>query len=212
MKIIDCPQLSEEWWTARRGVPTASNFGRILTPAKMQYSKSAIEYIYELIAERVALVPPWLSTEGRPFRNTAMQNGVDCEPEARRFYAMELDVDVREVGICLTDDGRFGASPDGLIGKDGGLELKCPELKTHIKYLHEGILPPEYLFQVHGHLYVMDVDWVDFMSYHPALPRFLIRVHHNETTNALGLGLERFWSEYEDVLAAVMPVDTPAMA
>lgn len=199
MKIIDCPQLSQEWWEARRGVPSASNFGRILTPAKRGYAKGARSYAYELIAELVALNPPWLSNQGTPFRSTAMQNGVDTEPEARGYYTMTTGNEVCQVGFCLTDDGRFGCSPDGLVGDEGGLELKCPDLKTQVEYLDRGVLPPEYAGQVHGQLIVTGRKWIDFLSYAPGLPAFLLRITPDDFTEALAAGLDEFWDEYSDL-------------
>jgi len=75
------------------------------------------------------------------YTSRAMQDGIDMEPEARACYSFLAGGEVKQVGFCLSDDGRFGCSPDGLVGDDGGLELKCPLPKTHIKYLVEGELP-----------------------------------------------------------------------
>ncbi len=201
MKVFDFPQLSEEWWTIRRGVPTASNFGRIITPIKGKYASAARSYMYELIAELANPLKPWEGQQSQPFRSTAMQYGTDTEPEARRAYSMLTDRDVREVGFCLTDCGRFGASPDGLVGDDGALELKCPDLKTQVEYLDKGALPPEYVGQVHGQLLVTGRQWIDFMSYAPGLPAFLISVEPNEITKALADCLEQFAEEYSAMRA-----------
>lgn len=205
MRIINCVQCSPEWWIARRGVPTASNFGRIITPAKRGYSSQARKYACELIAELSEPNPPWLTNTGRPIRNTAMQNGVGTEPEARRFYAMDQNVDVREVGFCLTDDLRYGCSPDGLVGEDGGLEIKCPLLATHAEYLDAGEVPPEYLPQVHGSLVVTGRKWWDFLSYAPGLPPLLVRTYPNDFTAALRNCLDRFWGEYQALRRKLVP-------
>lgn len=199
MIIVDCEQLSLEWWQTRRGVPTASQFNRIITPAKRRYSSQARKYACELVAELRDFNPPWLSNQGRPYRSTAMQNGVDTEPEARRWYEVERNTDVTRVGFCLSDDLRFGCSPDGLIGDDGGLELKCPLLATQAEYLDAGVVPLEYLPQVHGSLIVTGRQWWDFMSYAPGLPPLLIRVVPDDFTEALRTCLDRFHEEYQEL-------------
>lgn len=193
MRHIDCVQYSPEWWQARRGVPTASQFDRIITPKTCRPSLQAEGYIHELIADRLRFDPP-VMTE-RPM-NAAMRHGVDCEPDARNYYAMEHDRDVRLCGLCLTDDGRFGASPDGLVGDDGIIEIKCPEPKTHVGYLLSGELPDAYRAQVHGQLLVTGREWCDFLSYCPGFDPFLIRVTPDEFTERLAAALEEFWDRY----------------
>jgi hypothetical protein len=134
-----------------------------------------------------------------------MLQGIEVEPEARRWYELEAGAPVTNGGFCLTDDGRFGASPDGLVG-EGCLELKCPMLKTHVAYLAKGTLPREYLLQVHGQLIVTGRLWVDFVSYayHASrLPPFKIRVERNEVTKRLAEELESFWSKYVELLARI---------
>lgn len=206
MQVIHCQQTTPEWWEARKGIPTASNFAKIITPAKRQYSLQARKYAYELIAERTDPMPPWVTGRGRPV-NAAMQNGTDTEPEARKFYSMQNDCDVQQVGFCLTDDLRFGCSPDGLIGEDGGVEIKCPLLATHAEYLDSGKVPLEYMPQVHGSLIVTGRKWWDFLSYAPGLPSLLIRVVPDDFTDALRKCLERFWTEYQAVAAKLIRSD-----
>lgn len=203
MKTIDCEQYSEPWWEARRGVPTASNFKRIITPATGKLSAQADDYICELIAEKYHI---GAMDELSGPATAAMRNGTETEPEARRWYCLEQD-DVREVGFIMTDCGRFGCSPDGLVGENGGLELKCPVGKTHIRYLLDGHLPDEYKAQVHGSLIVSGRAWWDFLSYVPGLPPFKIRVEPDDFTDKLRAALEVFWQKYQDTIAAL---DIPA--
>jgi hypothetical protein len=200
MKIIECAQLSPEWWEARKGIPTASNFDRIMTPKKMVLSSQCEPYIAELIAEQICLNPNYFTEQGRPITQ-AMTDGVDNEPEARRFYEIERDVTVQQVGFVTTDDSRFGCSPDGLVGEDGGLELKCPMLKTQVMYVLNGQVPDEYLAQVHGSLIVTGRKWWDFLSYCPGAPPLLIRVTPNAFTEKLRACLEQFWTLYQESLA-----------
>lgn len=205
MKIIDCIQGTGDWWEARKGVPTASNFDRIVT-SKGLPSKGMTKYIAELISDRACLCPPYFTEQGRPITK-AMSNGTSCEPEARRYLEMELGLDIRQVGFCLTDDGRFGCSPDGLIGDDGGVELKCPELKTHAEYLMKGEVPRQYKAQVHGSMIVTERPYWMFMSYAPGLDPLIIRVTPDEFTDKLRAALEIFWERYQEACAKLLPQD-----
>jgi hypothetical protein len=188
MKVIECEQYSPLWWQVRRGVPTASEFGSILTPKTMKLAAAADAYICRLIGDAFDLAYP------RPsFTNAEMRHGTEAEPESRHWYEMETDTTVQQVGFCTTDDGRFGCSPDGLIGDDGVLELKNPSPGTHVAYLMDGGLPAEYRAQCHGHLIVTGRAWCDFLSYCPGLPPFLVRVYPDDYTTALRDALDVFW-------------------
>lgn len=190
MKIIDVVQMSPEWYEARMGIPTASRFDRIITAKTGKLSAAADDLIAELIAERLDPHPGGMTE--KPM-NAAMRHGVDTEPEARRFFEMERGVQVRQVGFCTTDDGRIGCSPDGLIDPDGVLELKVPQLKTHIGYLMRNELPPEYAAQCHGHLVVTGRAYCDFMSYGGlTIEPLIVRVEPNEYTRNLRIALEQF--------------------
>lgn len=190
-------QYSPLWWEARRGIPTASQFDKILTPGG-KISSQASGYIDELIADRVCLTPNFFTEQ--PITR-AMANGTNMEPEARDWYAMaHPERDVQQVGFCVDESGRFGCSPDAMVGEDGVLELKCPMGKTHVGYLRNGELPADYRPQVHGHLIVTGRPWVDFVSYCPGLPAFIIKVTPNEYTAKLRASLDEFWNEYQSVL------------
>lgn len=192
MKTIDCKQYSSEWWEARKGVPTASNFHRIITPAKWEYASGAATYMQELIAERYD--PMYGNHE--EYVSHAMARGTHMEPEARRFYEFSRDVEVSEAGFLKTDDERFGCSPDAMVGEEGGLELKSPAAKTQVKWLLSEKVPVEHLAQCHGFLLVTGRDWIDFLSYCPPLPELLVRVVRDEKTDALQAALDKFWGQY----------------
>lgn len=200
MKFFDVRQGSPEWHELRQGRPTASCFDRILTPKTRKPSAQQEDYIDELIADMMRLSPPDGSEN---YVNRAMQHGIDCEPEARRFYEMERRCTVTNGGFCMDDAGRFGCSPDGLIGEEGCLELKCPMGKTQVGYLRSGLLPSEYTWQVHGHLIVTGRAWCDFLSYAVGLPPLLIRVEPNDDTEALRKALDAFWDRYMTALAFI---------
>jgi len=186
-------QYSEEWWEARRGLPTASQFSKIVT-SKGEPSKQRTAYLYERAAVRITGIYK------KGFQSAAMQEGHDREALSRMIYAMEQEVSVDEVGFCISDCGRWGASPDGLIGSDGVLELKNPDAKTHVGYLIKNKLPSTYVQQVAGQLLVTERLWCDFVSYSPGLPLFILRVYRDDIFNdKLQTALVEFCNELEEV-------------
>ncbi len=199
MKIIHCIQGSEQWFEHHRGILTASDFDKVIQPKKMLPSASIDDMICQKIGELAT--PGTLMPQG--YVSAAMLNGIQLEPEARNFYEMERGIEVQQVGICLTDDGRFGASPDALCGESGALELKCPTAKTHVRYLLDGVLPSDYKAQVHGELIVTGRSWVDFMSYFPGLDPFIVRVTPDEFTIALKKCLEEYYARFQGALAKI---------
>jgi hypothetical protein len=209
VKVIDCDQYTPEWWNARRGVPTASEFARIVTPAKGDYSKQAEGYICQLIAD---LYDPFYGQQ-EDYVSAAMKNGTMMEPEARFFYEMKRNVEVAQVGFCLSDCGRFGCSPDALVGDDGGLELKSPQASTQVAYLLAGGgLPDTYKPQVHGSMVVTGRRWWDFMSYHRQHKPVLVRVEWDDYTDRVAQSLDRFAGELDEAkkLIAAMRDDASA--
>ena len=192
MKTFMFAQYSPEWVAIRSGIPTASQFGRIMTPTKRSYSSQARAYARELLDQKHRGYSR--ETNCSP----EMQHGLDMEPEARNWYAFDTGRDVQQVGFCLSDCGRFGCSPDGLVGDDGGLEIKCPQPTTHLEYLDEGVVPSAYLPQIHGSLLVTGRKWWDFLSYCPGYPPLVLRVTPNDFTERLAELLEVFCLELID--------------
>lgn len=113
---------------------------------------------------------------------------------------MQTGHDVELVGCVLSACGRFLCSPDGLIGDDGGLELKNPAPKTQVKYLVKNELPSKYKCQVHGSLIVTGRKWWSFLSYCPGFAPLLVRVEWDEFTDLLRAELEKFHERYRAVL------------
>ena len=182
---LDCEQGSDEWFSARLGIPTASGFGKIITPKTGKLSVSADKYIAELIAETVE---PDNSFNG----NQWTERGHELEPEARAWYEFESGNQVEEVGILLLDDKSAGVSPDGLIGDDGLLEIKCPKPSTHVHWLLAGELPTEHKPQCHAALHLTGRKWLDFVSYCPGFSALLLRVMPDEYTELVGDALLQF--------------------
>jgi len=189
MKVIDCEQQTPEWYMHRKGVPSASEMSKIITSTGKR-SSSIDGYIAQLIIEATVKAPAqWIGTE-------EMQRGNDLEPEARRLYSFLKEKPVEQVGFCLTDDRRFGCSPDGFIDdRKGGLEIKCPKLEIHVGYGIKGILPTAYKVQVHASMFVTGCNYWDFMSYHPDVDPFILRVERDDFTDKLGEALDSFYKE-----------------
>ena len=179
MIILDCEQGSQAWIDARLGIPTASEFSRIVTPTG-RASTAAEGYTAELLAEW-ALGYPIKDFGGNP--NT--DRGKALEPDARAYYALQTDLDPVTVGFVYRDEHKHvGGSPDALVGAGGCLELKCPRADTHLLWLARDTLPKDHFAQVQGHLWVTGCAWCDFMSYHPDLPPLLVRRYPDDSYQA----------------------------
>lgn len=170
MRIIECTQGTDEWKAARAGIATASEFAAILSKPKDGKGESTGRRNY-----RVRLVVERLS--GRPieggFTSAATRQGTEREPSARAAYEIHTGNVVQEIGVCLHDELECGASPDGLVGDDGGVEIKCPELAAHLDYLRRKDEPPEYRAQIQGNLWITGRQWWDFVSFNPDFPPHL---------------------------------------
>lgn len=173
MKHRPLIQGSAEWIDARLGLPTASEFHRIITPKTMKPSASMDGYRNELLAEWVLGYPVVNAESG------FMQRGTDMEADARAWYELQTDNEVRAGGFMLTDDERAGCSPDGLVEEDGLLEIKCPKVDKHVGFLLDGV-GDDYRPQAQGQLLISGRQWVDLVVYSPALPPVLVRVLRQE--------------------------------
>jgi putative exonuclease len=158
---LDCEQGSEEWLAARLGIPTATGFENIVT-ATGKKSASYIKYMAELIEESIL-------GGGDTFKSGFMERGNQLEPQARAAYEFLTGNDVIQVGgVYLNENRDVMVSPDGLIPSlKKGLEIKCPKMSTHIRYLLEGGVPAEYVIQVQANLWVTGYETWDFVSYCP---------------------------------------------
>lgn len=163
-------QNSDEWFALRRGKFTASTFKDLFMGENTQGYKDAI---YKVAFERLT------NTSPESFTNEYMQRGNELEPEARAWYEFEKNVEVIKAGFFEYNDW-IGASPDGLVGDSGLIEIKCPKFSTMMDYLIKKELPKTYFHQVHGQLLVTDRQWCDFLAYHPSLPKFVLRVERDK--------------------------------
>lgn len=195
MIIHRVEQGTEAWHNLRLGLPTASRFDEIITPVQLKPAKSAKseKYMYQLLAE-------WIIGEPCDMANNKyMERGTELEPDARKTYEFIHGVKVEQVGFCTTDDKMVGCSPDGLIGDDGGLEIKCPMAPGHVKYLlNPTLLYEDYKLQVQGSLFVTGLAWWDIASYAPGMPLVVRRIKPDEAVQtALAENLKIFTQELE---------------
>lgn len=195
MKIHTCLQGTEEWLRLRAGIPTSSDFDKILTPGGKP-SKSAEGYMYKLLAERLMGHP---CTE---FMSRWMDRGSQMEGEAVSFYEFQRDIETVKVGFITNDAGTIGCSPDRLVGDDGLLEIKVPSEQVHMGYLlGSGSAYEAYKVQMQGQLWISGRDWNDSLSFHPELPPALLRIERDEAfirllaeaVETFSLELERQW-------------------
>lgn len=197
MKIIDCVQGSKEWLAARCGIPSSSNFDKLIT-SKGEPSKQREKYMYQLAAEAIT------GCKEESFQSAAMTRGIEMEAEARQFYELTRNVEVEQVGFCLDDSGLFGASPDGLIEDDGLIEIKSPQSQTCVSYLLKGGLDVDYFQQTQGQLLVTGRKYVDLISYYPLLRPLVIRVVRDEKfLKALRVELEVFCKELKEIIEKI---------
>lgn len=173
MKIIDCEQGSPEWYAARAGIPTASEFHTVLAVGpRGGKSVGRKSYLNKLVGEIITGEPM------ESYVNADMERGKLMEDEARDLYAFMESIEPQRVGFIRNGDK--GASPDSLIGDRGGLEIKSAAAHIQIERLLSGELPSEHKAQVQGCLWVCEREWWDFASYCPKLPLLVIRVQRDE--------------------------------
>ena len=171
MEIFEMEQGGLDWFKVRAGVPSGSNFCKIVT-SKGDPSKSAKEYMYRLVGEAVS----GISEES--YKSKSMQRGNDLEEEARQLYEIINDVEVRQVGFCK--EGQVGCSPDGLVSEDGMIEIKCLGNVAHVDILLKQEMPIKHFQQIQGQLLVTGRKWCDFFSYSPGLKPFCKRIERDE--------------------------------
>jgi putative phage-type endonuclease len=172
-------QRSTEWFAARLGKVTASRVADVIAKTKTGYSTSRENYMAQLVCERMT------GTQGESYSNAAMQWGTDQEPLARAAYEAAKDVLVDEVGFIVHPTIiAAGASPDGLVGDDGLIEIKCPNTATHIDTLLSEKVPSKYNTQMQWQMVCTGRKWCDFVSFDPRMPEglqlFIQRVDFDE--------------------------------
>jgi putative phage-type endonuclease len=161
-------QRSPEWFASRLGKVTASRVADVIAKTKSGYSASRDNYMAQLICERLT------GQQGESFTNAAMTWGTETEPLARSAFEAYADVMVEEVGFVPHPSIEMsGASPDGLVGLFGMLEIKCPNTATHIDTLLTQTVPGKYITQMQWQMRCCERQWCEFVSFDPRLPQDL---------------------------------------
>jgi hypothetical protein len=190
-------QGTQEWFAARCGLATASRFKDILATVKSGEAAGRRNYRAQLVCERLTGTPQ------ETFTNAAMQWGTDNEPFARIAYEARGNI-VQEVGFIKHETLMAGASPDGYVGEEGGIEIKCPNTATHIDTLLNG-MPPDHKPQIQGQMWITGRKWVDFISYDPRLPEhmqlYVQRIERDETyIQTLEKEVAQFLAEVDETI------------
>lgn len=166
---MSAAQGTEEWKKERSGCATASCFDKVMSKGRNGgEAVGRAKYRIQIVTERLTGIP----VEG--YTNAIMQRGIEIEPEARMAYEAALGVVVEEVGFLRhASIPNCGCSPDGLVGDDGMVQIKCPESTTHLGWMEAGVVPAEHVAQMQGEMAVTGRAWSDFVSYDPRFPENL---------------------------------------
>jgi len=166
--LPEITQGSDAWFAQRLGKVTASRVADVIAKTKTGYSTSRDNYMAQLVCERLT------GTVAESYTNAAMQWGTDNEPLARAAYEAYMDVLVDEVAMITHPRiEQAGASPDGLVGDDGLVEIKCPNTATHIDTLLTQTVPGKYITQMQWQMACTGRQWCDFVSFDPRMPKEL---------------------------------------
>lgn len=200
----DIEQGSPQWLECRLGLPTASMFATVMAKGKDGgASITRRKYLYRLAGEIMT------GELEETYQNADMMRGNAMEDEARETYAFIHDAVICRVGFIR--NGQKGASPDSLLGEDGGLEIKTAIPSIQIERLKRDDLPPEHRAQVQGSMWVAEREWWDFVSYWPRLPLFVKRVYRDESYIAkLAAAVDAFNEELAQTVEWLRAYDAPA--
>lgn len=194
--IYDMEQGTPEWHQARIGIPTASEFATVMAKGRGNAPSETRRKLLMQKAAEILMGEPCPTWGG----NAHTERGKEMEGEVRALYEASSPDDVHEVGFGRR--GRMGASPDGVVGDDGLLEIKTKLPHLQVEALLAGILPPEHKPQTQGQLLVFDRLWVDFRSYWPGLPVLKVRVYRDEEyITSLQSGIDQFNEELDQLVA-----------
>lgn len=193
LQIIECDQNSEEWYLARAGIPTASEFSTVMAKGE---GKTRRTYMFKLAGEIITGQPV------QSYSNAAMERGHEMEPEARDAYQFMTDADIQLVGFIR--NGQKGASPDCLVGSDGLGEFKSKAPHILIEVLLKDQFPPEHKAQCQGALWVAEREWIDIVCYWPRMPLFVKRAFRDEEYIANLAGeVDRFNDELAETVEKI---------
>jgi len=194
MIIHNCEQGTDEWLKVRLGKLTASNFSDVMAKGT---GKTRKDYMIKLATERLTGLPE------ESYTNSSMQWGIEHEAEARAYYESLYGRTVEQVGFVEMNEF-VGCSPDGLVGEDGLIEIKCPKSSTHVANILDNRMQTCYTAQVQGQLWVSERKWCDWISFDPRVtsnPFFMVRVERDDKyIRVLQEETEQFIKELQEII------------
>jgi len=193
MIVLDCAQRSDKWKQARLGRLNGSRATDMLATLKNGgEAASRRDLKVQLVLERITG-----QSHENGYINSDMQRGTDVEPEALAAYEAHTGNLVQPVGYCVHESLMCGVSPDGFVGDDGLVEVKCPRSANHLAYLKAQSVPKEHLAQLVHQLWITGRQWVDFVSFDPRFPEplrlFIVRYPRNDIEIATYLQVVRIF-------------------
>lgn len=199
MEVFNVEQGEADWFQCRLGIPTASKFATVMAKGE---GKTRSEYMRKLAGEVLTGEP------AETFTNVHMERGRTMEDEARETYAFVESAEIKRVGFIR--NGNKGASPDSLVGTNGGLEIKTALPHIQIDRLERNRLPPEHRAQVQGNLWLSEREFWDFVSYWPRLPMLTVRVYREEDyIREMSSEIDRFNDELAELVERVRRYGQP---
>jgi hypothetical protein len=200
MKVIEVSQRSDDWLKLKKGKVTGTRLKKLM-------AKDWLSLVDEIVAELHGT-----TQEDDFFISKSMQHGIDFEPLAKETYLTETFTDkIHEVGFCISSEFEWlGLSPDGFIGSDGAIEIKCPDTSTHVKYIRQNKIPAEYFYQVICYFLVNeDLGWLDFVSFDNRFDKslWIKRVTRKELENDIKEvkdKLPKFWEVVQQTVNKVL--------
>jgi YqaJ-like viral recombinase domain len=206
--ILDCEQRSYQWHHYRLGIPTASEFHTVMTTLKSGGETAARRtYMHKLAGEQITGEPH------ASYLSQAMLRGQLIEDAARAYYSLMTNHEIQRVGFILDDELRCGASPDGLVGDDGMLEIKSRAAHLLCEDILADQLHPQHYAQCQGQLWLADRAWVDLLHYWPKMPRFEKRIlRDDEFIKKLAAAIKQFNEELDAMVDYIRRYGEPAPA
>lgn len=191
--LIDCEQRSAEWFTHRKGVLTASQFGDWLTKSGKVAEKARLTAASKCLAEDRGFPDPPI------FESDDMRRGVEMEPYAREAFGEQMGFAVDVIGFAKSIHGSFGCSPDGIMDNGEGLEVKCPRMSKLIQYIKNNEIPDDYKAQIHGSMAVTGAKAWWFVAFSPSAPLFVKLVERDQYTEDMLAGLKAYHEYYQEL-------------
>jgi putative phage-type endonuclease len=204
--MIEVEQRSNEWFALRLGKVTASRVADLMAKTKTGYSATRENYMAQLVVERIS------NSQAESFTNAAMQWGTDQEPYARAEYEATQGAMVEECGFVSHPTIEMaGASPDGLVGDDGLIEIKCPNTATMIDVLLTGVVASKYNTQMQFQMACTGRQWCDYVVFDPRMPAkaqmFIKRVARDEAFIAeMEAEVTKFLGEVAEKVAKIQSI------